>query len=270
MSDPNATPNVTPTASDTAVTPAPATTGTPAVGANPTVNTQTPATGVVQEDRSNWVPPHRVRETREAAQREFAAREAAYQARLDQLQKNLQALTGVQPPQNPEIDAVKSQFGKLYPGLTRIESKAEQIERLFEKMEAVEAQNQHYWSSHAQNTIDRLHSVAEESTGKPLTPEAKQQLFSSFVGYIQTNPDLEARYQNDSANLVKDFWKAFSSQFIDPYRRADAAAAVNRIPSGLPQDTPGGAPQATPVAKHTSLDERANDAWARFKATTSR
>ena len=87
---------------------------------------------------------------------------------------------------------------------------------------------------------------------------------------MQTNPDLETRYQNDSTNLVKDFWKAFSSQFIDPYRRADTAAVVNRIPQGLPQDTPGGAPQTTPVAKHTSLDDRANDAWARFKANTNR
>ncbi len=196
--------------------------------------------------------------------------EAQYNAKLEQMQRNLQALTGVQPPQNPEIDAVRNQFSKLYPGLSKIEGQAEKFEQLLTKIEALEAQNQHYWGSYAQNTVDRLYSVAEESLGNALSPEAKNQLYSSFVGYMQTNPGLEQRYENDSANLVKDFWKAFSSQFIDPHRRANTAAAAARVPSGLLQDSPGGAPQVTPPAKHTSLEDRAQAAWATFKTNTGR
>ena len=271
MSDFGSDSNLTPTAGDTAATPAPATPqGTP-VGASSPTTSQPPATGGIPE---GYVPSHRIRETREAAirqaQQEFAIKEANYAAKLEQLQRNLQALTGVQPPPNPEIDAVRSQFSKLYPGLSKIESQAEKFEQMVSKLEDMEQQNQHYWGTHATNTVDSLYREAANSLGQELSPDAKQQLRASFVGFIQTNPEHEARYQNDAAGLVKDFWKAFSSQFIDPVRRASTVASAARIPSGLPQDTAGGAPQITPPAKLTSLDDRAATAWANFKSNTNR
>jgi chromosome segregation ATPase len=204
-------------------------------------------------------------QTARQAQQEFAAKEAALNAKLEVMQRNLQALTGVQPPQNPEVDQVKKQFGSLYPNLSKMEEQYERYEQLLAKIESLEEQNNHYWGSHASNTVDSLYSVAEESLKTPLSPEARHQLYASFVGYIQANPELEERYKTDAKGLVKDFWKAFSASFIDPYRRADAVAAANRVPAGLPQDTPGGAPQATPAPQFKSLDERAKAAWSTYK-----
>lgn len=261
----------TPAPSDTGATPVPAS-GTPAAAtpATPNVAPQPNAISGAPEDRSNWVPPHRVRETREAAirqaQQEFAVKEAALQAQLSQYQKNLQALTGVQPPQNPEIDQVKQQFSKLYPDLARMEGRYGDFEKLLNKIQELEDQNTHYWGNHAQSTVDRLYSVAEEALGSPMSPDAKHQLYASFVGYLQANPEAAERYKTDAGPLVKDFWKAFSASFIDPYRRAATVADAGRIPAGLPQDTPGGAPQSTPAPKLTNLEDRAKAAWQTFNS----
>lgn len=271
MSDPNVNPSAV--ADNTAPAAQPATqTGTPAAStaAIPNVPATAPATGAPE----GWVPPHRIRETREAAirqaQSEFAKKEAALNARIQQYEANLRALVGVQPPQNPEIDAVRQQFGHLYPGLAKLEERYGDIEKVLSKIEELEEQNNHYWGSHAQSTVDRLYSVAEDSLGTPLGPDAKHHLYASFVGYIQANPDLEERYKTDANSLVKDFWKAFSASFIDPYRRSAAVDTANRIPSGLPQDTPGGAPQATPSPTYKSLDERAKAAWSQFNTNRAR
>jgi len=226
----------------------------------------TPATP--EPNRSDWVPPHRLRETREAAQREFATKETQYQAELEQVKRQLQALVGVQPPQNPEIDLVRSQFSQLYPGLSKMEERAADLEKMMERTQQLEAQSTHYWDAHSRTVTNQLFSVAEKSLGSPLTEEGKQQLHSYFVGYIQSNPGMEERYVKDPA-LVGDFWKAFQSSFIDPARRAATTSAVGRVPTGLPQDTPSGTPQAAPVPKLTSLDARADAAWAQLQAHRS-
>src|SRR5258705_13716932 len=105
----------------------------PAAPATPSVASSAPTTGAPQEDRSTWVPPHRIRETREAAVREaqqtYAQQMQQMRAEAEQYKSPLHALVGVQPPQNPEIDAVRKQFGPLYPGLSKMEGKAAQLEQ---------------------------------------------------------------------------------------------------------------------------------------------
>jgi hypothetical protein len=115
----------TPSAPSTPVTATPVTSA-PAV-ATPQAPPQAPATGVSSEDRSNWVPPHRIRETREAALRQaneqFAQRESQMRAEAERYRQQVLALTGVTPPPNPEIKAVKDQFAHLYPGLAKMDEK---------------------------------------------------------------------------------------------------------------------------------------------------
>lgn len=228
---------------------------------------QAPATGA-SEDRSTWVPPYRLRETREAAVREsqqqWAAREAEYQARLNQVQSQLHALVGVQAPQNPEVDAVRNQFGQLYPGLSRIEERAQEIMGILDRAGDLESQNDHYWQSYGRQSMDRLFAHASESLGAPLTDEGKRQLHAAFTGFVSSSPELTARYANDPS-LVQEFWKQFTSSFIDPVRRTASAAVVARVPGALPQDTPGGAPRGTPAPASASMDDRAAAAWTMYQ-----
>lgn len=250
-------------------TPAPAQPATPAPPAAATpAAPQTPATGAPQGPGENWVPSYRVRETREAALREahqaIAQRDAQWAARYNQIQSQLHALVGVQPPANPEVKAVRDQFGQLYPGLSRLEEQADRIQALIERSGDLEAQSSHYWQSYGQQAMDRLFTHAQESLGAPLTEEGKRALHSSFVGFVQSSPELTERYANDPS-LVKDFWKAFSSSFIDPVRRTASAQVIGRAAGALPQDTPSGAPRVPGPPQPKDLDERTAQAWTLYQ-----
>ena len=261
----SATPTATPT-------PAPAISGAPgaqpptsaAPVTSPTTGSQPPATGGPE----GWVPSYRVRETREAVMREaqnaWTQREAAYTQRMQQLESQLQALVGVTPQEVSESDVIRKQFAQVFPELAGLAGRAKDLEALIAKSEQLEAQNRHYWGSYARNNLDRLYGKATEAYGTPLDDNAKQFLRQSLIGYLQSSPELEARYESDPS-VVDDFWKAFSSNFIDPARRSATVAAVGRVPGALPQDTPGGAPQATPAPKLGGIEDRASAAWAYYQ-----
>jgi len=238
-----------------------------ATPATPQMQPATP-TPAPTEDRSNWVPSYRVRESREAAIREaqqgFAQKEAQYQQRLEQIQSQLHALVGIAPSQNPEVEAVRQQFGQLYPGLSKMEERANDIMGVIERAGDLESQNQHYWQSYGRQNMDRLFTHASESLGSPLTDEGKRALHSAFTGFVSSSPELTARYANDPT-LVDEFWRAFTSSFIDPARRAASATVATRTTAAIPQDTPGGAPRLPGVPKPANLDERVAQGWAQYE-----
>jgi len=260
----------TPAASpDSGASPAAA---TPAVSATPPAIpavTPAPATSGAPE---GYVPSYRIRETRESALREaqaqWTAREAEIRAEGERYKQQVQALVGVTPPPDPNVANVKAQFAQLYPGLSKIEERAAQLEQLLERAGDLESQNDHYWQSYGRQTMDRLFTHASESMGSPLTDEGKRQLHASFVGWVQSSPELTERYTSDPT-IVEDFWKAFTSSFIDPVRRNASAGIVGRAAAGaaLPQDTSSGAPRATPAPSLGSMDERAAAAWAQYETT---
>lgn len=256
-------------------TPAPAaiqqTNAQPATSANPAAGpTTSQATGP-----EGWVPSYRLREAGEAAFRRAQSESAAEIQRIrqeaEQYKRQLHSLVGVGQPANPEIDSVKQQFAQLYPGLSKMEDRAAQLEQLLERAGDLESQTNHYWQSYGRQAMDRLFTHAANSLGAPLTDEGKRALHSSFTGFVQSSPELTERYANDPT-LVEDFWKAFSSSFIDPVRRTASAGVVGRAAGsiGLPQDTPSGAPRATPAPQPANLDERAANAWTQYQQASTR
>jgi len=242
---------------------------TPGATASPAATPQATQISATTDDRTNWVPPHRLRETREAAIREantqFAAREAEIRAESQRYRDQVLALTGVTPPQNPEVQAVKDQFGSLYPGLSKLEAQAARLEALLEREGDLSAQTDHYWTSYGRQTMDRVFDLAEKSLGSPLSDEGKRQLHASFIGFVQSSPELSARYANDPT-IINDFWTTFSNSFIEPARRVASATVAGRAAAvaGLPQDTPSGAVSTSKAPAFKSLDERANAAWAQY------
>lgn len=252
----------TPASAPVAATPATPAALVPAATSSGTP--QTPATGAIPE---GYVPSYRLREAREAAVRQaneqFQSQQAQAQAQIENYRRQVAALTGISPQnQNPEVDAVRDQFGRLYPGLTKLEAAADQLLALQERAQDLEAQNQHYWETYGRSSTDRLFEQAEKALGGPLSEEGRRVLHSSFVGFIQSSPELTARYSKDPS-LVNDFVKMFTSSFMDPVRRASAAGVMGRAGqiASLPQDTPGGAPSASPVPKLNGLDERVAAGW---------
>jgi hypothetical protein len=128
---------------------------------------------------------------------------------------------------------------------------------------------QNQWATHNRSAINGLYKAAEATYGNPLNEDAKRALGSSFVGHLQSNPDAYERYQQDPQAVVEEYWKGFTDRFISPIQRAQTVATVNRIPQGLPQDSPSGAlPTSAPQTKFGSQDERLAAALASYKANT--
>lgn len=237
-----------------------------APAAAPATPTASPS-GATTTAPEGYVPSYRLREASEAAERRhaaaYAAKEAAAEVRYREMERKFQALAGFTPPPDPEVSAVKGQFGTIYPGLVKLEERAADIERLIERAGDLESQTQHYWQTYGRQTMDKLFGLAQESLGAPLNDEGKRQLHAAFTGFVQSSPELTSRYANDPS-IVEDFFKQFTSSFIDPVRRAASATVVGRVAGNIPQDTPGGAPRATPIPSGGSLDDRVATAWAAF------
>jgi hypothetical protein len=229
----------------------------------------TPSTQAGQPPREGWVPSYRIRETREAAIREqqeqFATREQELRAEYERLQQQVRSLVGVQAPPDQETATVKNQFSKLYPGLARLEERAEALLGVIDKAGNWDDATDFQWQSYGKNTVDRLFGYAEKDLGSPLTDEGKRQLHSAFVGFVQSSPEMTNRYRTDP-ELVTEWWKAFSSSFIEPARRiASSGAAQRAAGTPLPQDRGGVVPPVTPGPQLKNLDERADAAWALYQ-----
>jgi hypothetical protein len=215
-----------------------------------------------------YVPSYRLRETREQAAREsqqaVAAARAEAQSELERVRGQLHALVGVTPQGNPEVDAVRQQFSQLYPGLSKLEDRANDLMGVIDRAGDLEAQNNHYWQVYGRQTMDRLFERFQTTLGSPLTDDGKRSLHSSFVGFVSSSPELTARYANDPT-LIDDFVRVFTSNFIDPARRAASATVASRAGQFLPQDIPGGAPMLPGAPKPKDIDERMAQAWTQYQ-----
>lgn len=261
--DPNTPATATPVAPTTPSSPA-----TPATPAT-TPQTATPSAPVSTEDRSNWVPPYRLREVTSKHEQSVAQLRAQFEAEKASLQRQLQALTGVLPPPNPEIDQVKNQFKEVFPELSEIGSQAEAIKELIALKDELRAAMQYQWSAHNRSAINSLYKAAEGVYGGPLNDDAKHQLGSYFVGYLQSNPEEYETYKSDPTVVTERFWKQHVDRFISPLQRQQVASTLNRIPGNIPQDSPSGAvPVSSPVKPQTQ-DERLAAALAHYKAKST-
>lgn len=227
-------------------------------------NPQAAATPAAPPVEPSWLKG-RLEETRNSALRQaheaFQRREQEYAQQVQQYQRQLQALVGVNPPQNPEIDNIRQQFSQVYPGLSQLEERAQQLMGVLERSQEIEAQNNHYWQSHGRQTMNRLFEKAQEAYGTPLNEAGKRQLHSAFTGYVSSSPELTYRYTNDPS-LVDEFWDNFTSSFVLPARRATAAAPEIRTSQALPSNAPSGAPQLSQPQQPQGLDQRAALGWA--------
>lgn len=234
------------------------------VTATPQIGSQAAATPAAPTVEPSWLRG-RLEETRAAAARQVAEayqrREAQYAHQLQQMQQQLHALVGVAPQGNPELDNIRQQFGQVYPGLSQLEQRAQDVMSLLERQQELQAANDHIWQQHGRTTMNRIFDRVQENLGAPVTEAGKRQLHSMFLGYVQSSPELVQRYTSDPT-LVDEFVDNFTSSFIQPSRRLAAAAPEMRGQSPLPGNAPSGAPQLSQVPQPSGLDQRAAAGWA--------
>jgi hypothetical protein len=254
-------------------------TSEPTISAQSAVPEATPQAPVAAPTPQSQPEPSwlrgRLQETREAAIRQaneqFARERTQMQSQYEAVQRQLHAIVGVTPQEDPEVSAVRNQFQKLYPGLSQLEQRAQDILNTIEQSGSIETQTRHYWGDYGRRTMDGLYDLANKSLGGNLSEEGKRALHASFSGYVASSPELVERYMTDPT-LVQEFWQQFEKSFIGPVRRTSAANVQTQTQNrNLPQDTPSGAPQigGNQGPRPKDLDERAAMAWASFNANRS-
>lgn len=223
-----------------------------------------------------YVPSYRIRETREqyerqvqAAQQQWAQREAQYRSEMDAIRKQLHAVIGVQPvnEEQQQIQAIQEQFKKVFPDLAALNERAKDVQALLERSGEFQNVVQYQYQAHGRQALNRLFDMAKTSLGHELSDAAKQRLGTSFVGHLQSDPALLERFGYDPT-VVEEFWNDFENNFIGPVRRsqvADVQRAIDTRPP-VPRDTPAPIAPIPGPPKAKDLDESTNRAWAAFNA----
>ena len=211
-----------------------------------------------------------MRETTEQlrqAQAQWQQQQAQYEARLQEYERQRNALLGIQPPPDPDAQAIKEQFSRLFPTLAKFEERGidpEQINALLTQAQDMQMQQAHYWQSYGRQSMDRLFDKAQATLGAPLNDKAKEALHTAFMGYVGSSQEMLLRYANDPT-LVDEFWNSFASSFIEPVRRVAATAVAERAAVPVPRDSGSTGVRVTPAPPLQNMDERAAAAWAQYQ-----
>jgi hypothetical protein len=207
---------VTPPASGSVTPPA----GSPPPAATPPVAAAAPPatpTGFsYAEDRSRWIPPHRL--TEESTKRQ------TLESELSTTRAQLQALTGVTPkdPATLKAEEVKTAFTQLFPHLTPLLSMSkEQIEALSKTPDVASraiSQEQRQWQRHGKQQLATIYTdVADAMNIEKLDADQQQDLKDTFTSWLKgkTTSELRAsngeesatlnRYEEGDPELLKEF-----------------------------------------------------------------
>lgn len=252
--DPGGTPAASAAASVPAATPTGGQPSAPAPGAPATVTPPTPPAApafTYKEDRSKWVPSHVVRERTEAYEK--------VQRELDYERRRVAALSGVTMPTaaDPESDAVRAQFAKLYPGLAKLEAMADKLEKAGNfDYDGIRSSQQQVWDRTANQVLQTLaDKVKSTYGGGELPPKTLQRITTAFISEVENDPEMRARYEAGDGSLIDDFIKDYTGSVLDPFRRASAAtAAANADPRFGARRLPrGGGSSAVVAARPATL-----------------
>ncbi len=177
-----------------------------------------------KEDRSNWVPSHVVRQATE--------QRAKIEAQLQYERERVAALSGVKMPTapDPDADAIRSQFAKYYPGLSKMEAMQEKIEKLLGyDFEGIQKSQEQAWQVAGNQALATFENkVKAVYGGADLAPKALQRITTAFAHEVQNDPETRERYNSGDMSIMDDFIKEYTSGILDPYRRSTAAAAAPR------------------------------------------
>lgn len=208
--------------------------------------------------------------------REASNRLRTAEAQITQMRQQIAALTGVQLPdrndQDPESQAIRSQFAKMFPGLAKLEAMADKLEKLTGiDPETITAQHEYQWTVLGNRTLQTLTEKMQETLGGDLSPFARRQLAHGFAAWIQSDDTLGERYAMQDPTLIAEYIKEYQTGVLDPFRRKATApvlqhdARLRRVPRQGAGGNIGGAPANKPKPGDPNYEDSVHDAgWAAF------
>ena len=255
---------------------APGAAGTPNPSGDPgTARTGAAATGFTyQEDRSKWIPPHRLTEVSQK-QQTAETRATALNTELEQAKARIAALAGVNPqdPQAMKSQEVRAAFEAMFPHLKPLLSMtSEQITALTKTPEATQRASQaeqRQWQRHGNQQMAAVYTDVAESMGiDKLDDDQKADLKDSFTSWLKSKANAElqtsggqesatiTRYEEGDAALLKEFVASYTKRWVEPARRT---ATANTFPRTRAVPSSTGRTQVTTLerpAVFKTLDER--------------
>lgn len=219
-----------------------------------------------KEDRSDWVPRHRLNDTTtkfEGKIKELTDQIAAHQDRV-------QKAFGFEKPDEEaqRNDEIKSALLKVFPNLKALETMTpEKIDELITAADGARTTTQAQWERHATSMLTTLESEVAKTIGADtLTPTQQKNLRRAYreeardclnarnaaaqqgAPYDASN-DFLARHERGDQTLLKEFAKAYLDDWFEPARRRVTADVTRRqgrpVPRGERARTQiaGGAPK---------------------------
>jgi hypothetical protein len=220
------------------------------------------------EDRTNWVPPHRLREITQARQQ--------IEQQLQHARQQVAALTntpGPAQPSDPQQEALRRELFQLVPGLDKLLSISEKLQALAQvDPQDVTGAQEHYWTMMGNQTLRQVEGELCKALGTDkLTPFAQQSVRQSFAVYVQSNPEAASKYASQDPSLITDFVQEYTTGILEPHRRSitttvqqPRVAAVSRLPRGGNSTAIPG--QGRGTLKPTDSDEFHRAAFASIAA----
>lgn len=190
--------------------------------------------GVMSDrERGLLADTKREREARQALEKTVNELKTNYERE----RKRIKLLTSDDPKtdEEEEIAVIQAQFAKVYPHLAKLSP--EQVDRFLKSQEqnesATEVVNSH-WEQHAIRVTESLVEQISEHTGD-LSPRQRTRVIGQFASYVESTPELYARYKKGDAKLVTDFVTEYVEDFITPAKRQATSQEVNRFSKPVPR-----------------------------------
>jgi hypothetical protein len=205
-----------------------------------------------REDRSNWVPPSRIKELSDQIKtlKQQTDEHNGFRTRLGQA-------FGVNAPSDAdrEVAEAREALFKVFPNLKVLEKlDPEKFDQLMSGVETAQSSAQAQWDRHANQMIAGLETEVASNLGvEKLTPTQAKNLTRAFreeardcaiarqraaksgdASYDASN-DFIARYERGDATLLKEFAKAFLGDWVEPGRRMGAADVTRRQTRPVPR-----------------------------------
>ena len=207
------------------------------------------------EDRSDYVPRHRLNEQSAKFQKEIDALKQTVEQHGGVTNRLRQALSGEPSEQDKQTAEIKEALLQMFPGLAAVgELSKDQLEQVMAAAQQAQQSSANHWTQHATRMLDTLSTEVQSSLGIQKLTEtqsrrlkaayrdelavavaARQQAAETGAQYDSSN-DALAKHERGDVNFIKEFAKAFLEDWFEPARRSATQQALRRqqrpVPSG--------------------------------------
>lgn len=226
------------------------------------------------EDRSNWIPPHRLQAVSQRA-RTIEQQLAIERART-------RALAGLEPEApsfedslSPEDRELRNGLIKLFPELDLLRKHGEKLAKIAPNADRLLSMGDEQWTREGHRTLRSLSKEYATHIGADtLTPRQQRQLGALFYDWLESDELLAERYAYGDDKLIADFISDLDSNFLAPVRRQgqaggeETAQRVGQQPRAAAQSTQTqrGQQPPDPHAAPPNEDEVHSRAFAGIRA----